>query len=40
MTEAMRDVCSCVTAAEAGPGPDRLVSWMMHSNVPETKRVA
>ena len=40
MTEAMRDVYSCATAAEAGPELDRLVSWMMHSNVPEMKRVA
>ena len=40
MTEAMRDVYSCGTAEEAGPELDRLVSWMMHSNVPEMKRVA
>jgi transposase len=38
--EAMRDVYSCADAAEAGPMLDRLVSWMMHSNVPEMKRVA
>ena len=29
-----------LTAEEAGPELDRLVSWMMHSNVPEMKRVA
>ena len=40
MTEAMRDVYACADAAEAGPELDRLVSWMMHSNVPEMKRVA
>ena len=40
MTEAMRDVYSCADAAEAGPALDRLVSWMMHSNVLEMKRVA
>ncbi|MBR3328405.1 MAG: transposase, partial [Atopobiaceae bacterium] len=31
---------ACADAAEAGPELDRLVSWMMHSNVPEMKRVA
>ena len=40
MTEAMRDVYSCATAEEAGAELDRLLSWMMHSNVPEMKRVA
>ena len=40
MTEAMRDVYSCADAAEAGPMLDRLVSWMMHSNVAEMKKVA
>lgn len=40
MTEAMRDVYSCADAAEAAPELDRLVSWMMHSNVPEMKGVA
>jgi alanyl-tRNA synthetase len=40
MTEAMRDVYSCATAAEAGPELDRLVSWMAHSNVPEMRVVA
>lgn len=40
MTEAMRDVYSCADAREAGPALDRLLSWMMHSNVPEMKKVA
>ena len=40
MTEAMRDVYSCATAEEAADALDRLLSWMMHSNVPEMKRVA
>ena len=40
MTEAMRDVYDCETAAEAEPMLDRLLSWMTHSNVPETGRVA
>lgn len=40
MTEAMRDVYSCADAEEAGPELDRLVSWMMHSNVAEMKGVA
>ena len=40
MTEAMRDVCDCETAAEAEPMLDRLLSWMTHPDVPETGRVA
>ncbi len=40
MTEAMRDVYACDTAEEAGVELDRLVSWIMHSNVPEMKKVA
>ena len=40
MTEAMRDVYGCETAAEAEPMLDRLLSWMTHSNVPETGKVA
>ena len=40
MTEAMRDVYDCETAAEAEPMLDRLLSWMTHSNVPEMRRVA
>ena len=40
MTEAMRDVYGCETAAEAEPMLDRLLSWMTHSNVPEMRKVA
>ena len=40
MTEAMRDVYGCATAEEARPMLDRLLSWMMHSNVPDMKGVA
>ena len=36
----MRDACDCETAAEAEPMLDRLLSWMTHSNVPETGKVA
>ena len=35
----MRDVYGCETAAEE-PMLDRLLSWMTHSNVPETGKVA
>lgn len=40
MTEAMRDVHGCGDRQEAGGRLDRLLSWMMHSNVPEMKVVA
>ncbi len=40
MTEAMRDVYDCETAAEAEPMLDRLLSWTAHPDVPETGRVA
>ena len=40
MTEAMRDVCDCETAAEAEPMLDRLPGWTAHPDVPETGRVA
>ena len=40
MTEAMRDVYDCETAAEAEPMLDRLLSWMTHPDVPEMRRVA
>ncbi|ERL11113.1 transposase, partial [Olsenella profusa] len=33
MTEAMRDVYGCRDRASAAEALDRLVSWMMHSNV-------
>ena len=40
MTEAMRGVYSCATRAEAAAELDRVVSWIMHSNVPRMKAVA
>ena len=40
MTEAMRDVYGCATTGEARPMLDRLLSWMMHSNVPDMRGVA
>lgn len=40
MTEAMRAVYSCPTREAAAVDLDRLTSWIMHSNVPEMKRVA
>ena len=40
MTEAMRDVYGCETAAEAEPMLDRLPGWTAHPDVPETGRVA
>ena len=40
MTEAMRDVYDCETAAEAEPMLDRLPGWTAHPDVPETGRVA
>ena len=40
MTEAMRDVYDCETAAEAEPMLDRLPGWTAHPDVPETRRVA
>ena len=38
--EAMRDVYGCATAGEARPMLDRLLSWMMHPDVPDMKGVA
>lgn len=40
MSEAMRAVYACPDRESAGREPDRLVSWTMHSNVPETRVVA
>ena len=40
MTEAMRDVYDCETAAEAEPMLDRLPGWMTHPDVPEMRKVA
>lgn len=40
MTEAMRDVYGCRDRASAAEVLDRLVSWMMHSNVDQMKTVA
>ena len=40
MTEAMRAVYACPDRESAAPELDRLASWIMHSNVPEMKRVA
>ena len=40
MTEAMRDVYGCETAAEAEPMLDRLPGWTAHPDVPETGKVA
>ena len=40
MTEAMRDVYDCETAAEAEPMLDRLPGWTAHPDVPETGKVA
>ena len=40
MTEAMRDVYDCETAAEAEPMLDRLPGWTAHPDVPEMRRVA
>ena len=38
--EAMRDVYGRATAGEARPMLDRLLSWMMHPDVPDMKGVA
>ena len=40
MTEAMRDVYEAPDRESAAGALDRVVSWMMHSNVPEMKQVA
>lgn len=40
MAEAMRAVYACPDRASAASELDRVVSWAMHSNVPEMKRVA
>ena len=40
MAEAMRAVYACPDRETAGAELDRVVSWAMHSNVPEMKRVA
>ena len=40
MTEAMRAVYACPGREAAASELDRLLSWMMHSNVAEMKRVA
>lgn len=40
MTEAMRAVYACPDREAAAAELDRLTSWIMHSNVPEMKRVA
>lgn len=40
MGEAMRAVYDCPTREEAAAELDRVLSWMMHSNVDEMKRVA
>ena len=40
MTEAMRDVYDMPDRESAGKALDGVVSWIMHSNVPEMKRVA
>lgn len=40
MTEAMRAVYACPGRESAASDLDRLTSWIMHSNVPEMKRVA
>ncbi len=40
MTEALRAVYACPGRESAGRELDRVVSWIMHSNVPEMKAVA
>ena len=40
MSEAMRAVYACPDRESAGKELDRVVSWIMHSNVPEMKVVA
>lgn len=40
MTEAMRAVYACQDRESAAAELDRLTSWIIHSNVPEMKRVA
>ena len=40
MTEAMRAVCSCPDRGSAAAELDRAPSWIMHSSVPEMKKVA
>ena len=40
MTEAMRAVYACPDRESVAAELDRLLSWLMHSNVPEMKRVA
>ena len=40
MTEALRAVYACPDRESAGRELDRVVSWIMHSNVPEMKAVA
>ena len=38
--EAPRAACDCGARDDAGSGPDALCSWIMHSNVPQTRTVA
>jgi transposase len=40
MSGAMGAVHACPDRESAGKEPDRLVSWIMHSNVPEMEAVA
>ena len=40
MSEAMRAVYACPDRESAGKELDRVVSWIMHPNVPEMKVVA
>lgn len=40
MTEAMRAVYACSDRESVAAELDRLLSWLMRSNVPEMKRVA
>jgi transposase len=40
MSEGMRDACQRATREEAEYALKRLCSWMMHSNVPRTRKVA
>ena len=40
MVEAVRAAHSCETRGEAAAGLDRALSWIMRSNVPETRRAA
>ena len=40
MGEALQDVYSCADRESAAAAPERLCSWMAHSNVAEIKSVA